>query len=58
MAKKEQTIEMMVMKLNKLAKMTIAGPNAFSVTAYNQNLTQNGFPTPTHGAEPDGSGPI
>lgn len=58
MAKKEQTIEMMVIKLNKLAKMTINGQNAFSATNYNQTQTLNGFPTPTHGAGPDGSGPI
>ena len=45
---------MMVMKLNKLAKMTIAGPNAFSVTT-NQ---LNGFTPNQGGAEPDGSGPI
>ena len=45
---------MMVMKLNKLAKMTIAGPNAFNVTAYNGSH----FSTPHQGAEADGSGPI
>jgi len=58
LAKKEQTIEMMVLKLNKLAKMAISGGNAFSVTNYSQNQTHNGFATPTQGAEPDGSGPI
>jgi hypothetical protein len=41
LAKKEQTIEMMVIKLNKLAKMTIAGPNAFSATAYSYNNRYN-----------------
>jgi len=55
LAKKEQTIEMMVIKLNKLAKMTIAGPNAFSVSSYNQH---NGFPNPNQGGEADGAGPI
>ena len=46
---------MMVIKLNKLAKMTIAGPNAFSVSSYNQH---NGFPNPNQGGEADGAGPI
>ena len=45
---------MMVMKLNKLAKMTIAGPNAFNVTT-NQ---LNGFTPNQAGAETDVSGPI
>lgn len=56
MAKKEQTIEMMVMKLNKLAKMAISGGNSFGATSYYQ--TANSFPTPSQGVEPDGSGPI
>ena len=49
---------MMVMKLNKLAKMTIAGPNAFSVTTYNNQNQLNGFTPNQGGHESDGSGPI